>query len=52
VLLAGVCGGRSSVEEGDPADLVLVDAGSVREALACRPAGRTLVRAGTTISSA
>jgi cytosine deaminase len=50
VLLAGICGGRARVEEGDPADLVLVDAGSVREALARRPPGRTVIRAGDAIA--
>jgi cytosine deaminase len=52
VLLAGVCGGRSCLEEGDPADLVLLDAGSVQEALARRPHGRTVVRAGETVAGA
>ncbi len=46
VLLAGICDGRTRIEAGDPADLVLVDAGSVREALARRPGARTVVRAG------
>jgi len=48
-LLAGICGGRTSVEVGDAADLVLVDAGSFREALARRPSGRTIVRAGEVV---
>jgi cytosine/creatinine deaminase len=46
VLLAGICDGRTRIEAGDPADLVLLDAGSVREALARRPAARAVVRAG------
>ena len=50
VLLAGICGGRTRIEVGDPADLVLVDADSVRDALARRPAARTVVRAGTVLS--
>ena len=50
VLLAGACAGRTRIEEGDPADLVLIDAGSVRDALARRPAGRTVVRAGEVVS--
>jgi cytosine deaminase len=50
VLLAGICGGRTGIEEGDPADLVLIDADSVREALARRPGGRTVVRAGEVVS--
>lgn len=46
VLLAGVCGGRTRLEQDDPADLVLVDADSLRDALARRPSGRTVVRGG------
>lgn len=46
VLLAGICAGRTRIEAGDPADLVLLDAGSVREAVARRPGARTVVRAG------
>jgi len=46
VLLAGICDGRTRIEAGDPADLVLLDAGSVREAVARRPGARTVVRAG------
>jgi cytosine deaminase len=52
VLLAGISGGRSRVEVGDPADLVLVEADSLRDALARRPAGRTVVRAGAIFSGA
>jgi cytosine deaminase len=51
VLLAGVCGGRTRVEVGDPADLVILEADSLRDALARRPAGRTLIRAGKSISA-
>lgn len=50
VLLAGISDGRTRVEAGDPADLVLLDASSVREALARRPAARTIVRAGVVVS--
>jgi cytosine/creatinine deaminase len=50
VLLAGICNGRVRIEAGDPADLVLLDAGSVREALARRPGARTVVRAGEQIA--
>ena len=50
VLLAGICGGRTRLEEGGPADLVLVDADSVRDALARRPAGRAVFRAGEAVS--
>ncbi|MCZ7589881.1 MAG: amidohydrolase family protein [Gaiella sp.] len=49
VLLAGICGGRTRVEPGDPADLVLVAAESLRDALARRPAGRTVLRAGEVV---
>jgi cytosine deaminase len=52
VLLAGICAGRTRIEEGDPADLVLVEADSLRDALARRPAGRTVVRAGEIVSGA
>lgn len=50
VLLAGVCAGRTRVEPGDPADLVLLEADSVRDALARRPPTRTVVRAGEIVS--
>jgi len=50
LLLAGICGGRMRLEPGDPADLVLLEAGSVRDALARRPAARTVVRAGAAVS--
>jgi cytosine deaminase len=49
-LLAGVCGGRTLLGAGDPADLVLVDATSVADALARRPSGRTVLRAGAVVS--
>lgn len=45
-LLAGICDGRTRLAVGDPADLVLVDAFSLRDALARRPGGRTVVRKG------
>jgi cytosine deaminase len=45
VLLAGVCAGRCTVEAGDPAELVLVPADSMQDALARRPAGRRVIRA-------
>lgn len=44
-LLAGVCGGRAAIEPGMPAELVLVPAQSLQDALARRPAGRRVVRA-------
>ena len=51
-VLAGVCGGRTRLAVGDPADLVVVDAPSLQDALARRPGGRTVVRAGRIISGA
>jgi cytosine deaminase len=51
-LLAGICGGRTRIEPGDPADLVIVEAGSAAEAIATRPPGRTVVRAGRVVSPA
>jgi cytosine/creatinine deaminase len=45
-LLAGVCDGRRELSPGDSADLVVVDASSFRDALARRPGGRTVIRAG------
>jgi cytosine deaminase len=48
--LAGVCGGRTRLAVGDPADLVVVDVPSVQDALARRPGGRTVVRAGRIVS--
>jgi cytosine/adenosine deaminase-related metal-dependent hydrolase len=51
-LLAGICDGRTRVEEGDPADLVLLEATSFREALACRPANRVVFRAGEPLTAA
>lgn len=49
-LLAGICGGRTRIEQGDPADLVLLEADSTRDALARRPDGRTVLRAGEIVS--
>jgi cytosine deaminase len=50
VLLAGICDGRSRIALGDQADLVLLDASSVRDALSRRPGGRTVVRKGRVVS--
>jgi cytosine/creatinine deaminase len=50
VLLAGICDGRSTIAIGDQADLVLLDASSVRDALSRRPGGRTVVRKGRVVS--
>lgn len=46
-LLRGICDGRSQVEEGMEADLVAIEASSLQEAIARRPAGRTVLRRGT-----
>jgi cytosine/creatinine deaminase len=51
-VLAGVCDGRRRPAVGDPADLVVVDASSVADALARRPGGRTVVRAGRIVAGA
>lgn len=50
-LLAGICGGCTGVEAGDDADLVLVPADSLTDALARRPAGRTVLRAGRVVAT-
>jgi len=49
VLLAGICNGQTRVAVGDPADLVVLDVESVREALARRPHGRQVLRAGLAV---
>lgn len=51
LLLAGITDGRSAVKEGDPADLVLVQAKSVSETLARRPALRTVLRGGEVVAA-
>lgn len=48
-LLAGICAGRTRIEEGDRADLVLLAADSLRDALARRPGGRTVLRGGEVV---
>ncbi|MFL6797731.1 MAG: amidohydrolase family protein [Xanthobacteraceae bacterium] len=45
-LLAASCGGRSAVEEGAPADIVLVRGTSFEDALARRAPGRSVFKAG------
>ena len=45
-LIAGICDGRASIKEGEVADLVLVPAESLDDALARRPAGRVVFKAG------
>lgn len=50
VLLAGICDGTKRLQVGAPAHLVLVDATSLTDAIARRPAGRTVLRAGEIVS--
>jgi len=50
LLLAAVCDGRTRLEVGDRADLVVLDADSLREAIARRPPARTVIRGGMEIS--
>ncbi len=49
-LLAGLCDGRVSLAPGEPADLVLVPATSMEDALARRPAGRIVLKAGRQVA--
>jgi cytosine deaminase len=49
-LIAAMCGGRRTVEEGMPADLVLVRGASFDEALARRSADRTVFKAGRQVA--
>jgi cytosine deaminase len=51
-VVAGICGGRTRLRAGDPADLVVIDAPSLQEVLARRPAHRTVLRAGRIVSGA
>jgi cytosine deaminase len=50
-LLAGVCGGRSTIEPGDPGALLLVPADSLQDALARRPGGRRVIRGSTSTAA-
>jgi cytosine deaminase len=45
-LIAGLCDGRTALSPGEPADLVLVPASSIEDALARRPAGRIVFKGG------
>jgi cytosine deaminase len=45
-LIGAVCDGRRSIEQGAPADLVLIPASSFDDALARRPAGRMVFKGG------
>jgi cytosine deaminase len=49
-LIAAICGGRHTIEEGDPADLVLIRAASFDDALARRPVERTVFKAGRQVA--
>jgi cytosine/creatinine deaminase len=49
-LIAAACDGRRAVEEGDVADLVLVPASSFDNALARRPSGRIVFKAGRQVA--
>ncbi|MDQ3767108.1 MAG: amidohydrolase family protein, partial [Actinomycetota bacterium] len=49
-LLGGICDGRAQVEEGIEADLVVIEASSLREAIARRPLGRTVLRKGRVVT--
>lgn len=45
-LLGGICDGCTRVEEGMEADMVVIGASSLREAIARRPAGRSVLLSG------
>ena len=49
-LVGAVCGGRRTIAEGEPADLVLLPASSLDDALARRPAGRVLFKGGRQVA--
>jgi cytosine deaminase len=49
-LIAAMCDGRSTIAEGDPADLVLLKASSFDDALARRPAERTVFKSGRQVA--
>ncbi len=49
-LLAGLCNGRAALAPGEPADFVLVPASSIEDALARRPAGRMVFKAGRQVA--
>lgn len=45
-LVAATCGGKRQLEPGDRADVVVIDAASLREALVERSRARTIIRRG------
>ena len=49
-LLRGICDGRSDIEEGMPADLVLLAAASLDDALARQPSGRVVFKQGRQVA--
>ncbi|HEY2184079.1 MAG TPA: amidohydrolase family protein [Xanthobacteraceae bacterium] len=49
-LVAAICDGRSTINEGAPADLVLIPASSFDDALARHPAGRLVFKAGRQVA--
>ena len=49
-LVGAICGGRRTIAEGEPADLVLLPASSLDDALARRPAGRALFKGGRQVA--
>jgi cytosine deaminase len=49
-LMAAICDGRSTINEGAPADLVLIPANSFDDALARHPAGRMVFKAGRQVA--
>ena len=49
-LLAGLCDGRAALVRGARADLVLIPADSIEDALARRPTGRIVFKAGRQVA--
>jgi cytosine/adenosine deaminase-related metal-dependent hydrolase len=49
-LIGAICDGRRAIKENDPADLVLISASSLDDALARRPAGRVVIKAGSQVA--
>lgn len=51
-LLKGICNGKAGIQPGDPADLVVIPASSIQQALAIRPEKRLVIRQGKVIANA
>jgi cytosine/creatinine deaminase len=49
-LLTGICDGRSTIEQGMPADMVLIPAASLDDALARQPEGRVVLKQGRQVA--